>query len=122
MNIKHRLQNFALKALGIGNRIDKTLFFGAFGGFFSWLGWKGITYYNNKIVYAGLNMLVKKLTEPEILINKLRPTKQNKISKYYSRSISNEQRAFVKAQAFDELDSHELLDLLERPNPYQTGI
>jgi phage portal protein BeeE len=122
MNIKHRLQNFALKALGIGNRIDKTLFFGAFGGFFSWLGWKGITYYNNKIVYAGLNMLVKKLTEPEILINKVRPSKQNKISKYYSRSISNEQRAFVKAQTFDELDSHELLDLLERPNPYQTGI
>lgn len=122
MSIKARLQNFALKTLGIANRIDKGLFFGAFGGFFSWLGWKGITYYNNKIVYAGLNMLVKKLTEPEILVNRVRPGKQSKLSKYYSKSISNEHRAFTKAQVFDELDSHELLDLLEKPNDYQTGI
>lgn len=122
MNIKHRLQNFALKALGIGNRIDKALFFGGFGAFFSWLGWKGIVYYNNKIVYAGLNMLVKKLTEPEILVNKVKPNKTAKLKQYYSKSVTNEQRALAKAQTFDELDSHELLDLLEKPNEYQTGI
>lgn len=122
MTIKATLQKYALKALGLASKIDKGLFFGAFGGFFSWLGWKGITYYNNKIVYAGLNILVKKLTEPEILINRVRPNKQSKIAKYYSKSISNEHRAFAKAQAFDELDSHELIDLLEKPNDYQTGI
>jgi len=122
MTIKSTLQKYALKALGLASKIDKGLFFGAFGGFFSWLGWKGITYYNNKIVYAGLNLLVKKLTEPEILINRVRPNKQSKISKYYSKSISNEHRAFVKAQAFDELEKHELIDLLEKPNDYQTGI
>lgn len=122
MTIKATLQKYALKALGLASKIDKGLFFGAFGGFFSWLGWNGITYYNNKIVYAGLNLLVKKLTEPEILINRVRPNKQSKIAKYYSKSISNEHRAFVKAQAFDELEKHELIDLLEKPNDYQTGI
>ena len=82
MTIKATLQKYALKALGLASKIDKGLFFGAFGGFFSWLGWKGITYYNNKIVYSGLNLLVKKLTEPEILINRVRPNKQSKIAKY----------------------------------------
>lgn len=122
MQIKRALRNLAMKALGIANRVDNALFWGAFGGIFAWLGWKGIVYYNNKIVYAGLNLLVKKLTEPEILINRIQNSKQNKLLKYYSKSISNEQRALSKAQLFDELDQHELLDLLEKPNDYQTGI
>lgn len=121
MTIKAKLQNFAIKALGLASKIDNSIFWGSFGAFFSWLGWKGIVYYNNKIVYAGLNLLVKKLTEPEILINRIK-NGTPKLKKYYSKSISNEERALVKAQSFDELDNHELLDLLERPNDFQTGI
>lgn len=122
MTIKSLIQKYALKALGIGSKVDRGLFFGAFGGFFGWLGWKGITYYNNKIVYSGLNLLVKKLTEPEILVNRIRQNKKSNFAKYYSKSISNEGRAFSKAMAFDELESHELIDLLEKPNGYQTGV
>lgn len=120
MQIKRALQNLAMKALGIGQAIDNSIFWGTFGAFFSWLGWKGITYYNNKIVYAGLNLLVKKLTEPEILVSKMRNIKQAKA--FYSPSISNEQRAIAKVQAFDELDDHPLITLLEKPNDYQTRI
>lgn len=122
MALKQWLQKTALKALGLAGRFDNMFFFGAFSSIFAWLGWKGIVYYNNKIVYAGLNLLVKKLTEPEILINKAKTERTSKINKYYSKSISNEARVFAKLQVFEELEQHELLDLLEKPNDYQTRI
>lgn len=120
MQIKQRLRNFALKALGFNPAFLAGVQY-TFGKNFNWGGsGYGISGYDNKIVYAGLNLLVKKLTEPNVIVSKLKS--QSALKSYYKKSVSNEKRALLKIQALTELDTHPLLDLIENPNSYQTGI
>lgn len=95
------------------------------GNRFSWL-LSGSEAYNNKIFYAGTNILVRKLTEVPILFSKAKqsgPGMPRKISKFYSKSISNEKRAVLKAVAMEDLpDNHWLNLLFDNPNSFQSRI
>lgn len=119
MQIKRYFQNVARKALGFNPVYGAGLQM-MFGNQFSWMSGNKISGYDNKIVYSGLNLLVKKLTEPNILVSKIKNEKE--LKKFYKSSIPNEKRALAKSQSMTELDSHPLIDLLEKPNSYQTRI
>lgn len=81
------------------------------------------TAYNNKIYYSAANLIVGKLIEPNLLFNKKSSKAKDKSHEaFYSKSISNERRALIKATTLDELDEHPLKDLFDSPNDYQSGI
>lgn len=93
------------------------------GNRFSWL-MNGAQAYNNKIFYAGSNILVRKLTEVPITFSKAKASiGRRKIDKFYSKSISNEKRAALKALTLEDLpDDHWLNLLFDNPNPFQSRI
>lgn len=76
--------------------------------------------YNNKIFYTGINILNRKMVEAPITFNKKKVKKDTR--KYYSKNITNEERAALKRQALTELEDHELNNLFDSPNSYQSGI
>lgn len=78
--------------------------------------------YNNKIFYAGQNILIRKITEAPIMFSQKKQGKTAKVNKFYSVGISNEKRALLKAQVLTELENHPLNVLFDKPNNYQTGI
>lgn len=118
MEIKQRLANFALKQLGY-TPVSAAIQYLTGGRVFTWKN-QGSAAYNNKIVYSAVNILVNKLVEPSILVSKVKNEKS--LNKYYSKSVSNEGRRVEQVKALQELQSHPLIDLLERPNSYQTGV
>lgn len=81
-------------------------------------GLSNYTGYSNKIFYTAQNILVGKLIEAPITFNK----QKGKVSKFYSKSISNEERRFIKSKNLQELENHELNNLFDTPNDYQSGI
>lgn len=117
MEIKQRLAKFALKQLGY-TPVSAAIQYLTGGRVFSWKN-QGSAAYNNKIVYSAVNILVNKLVEPSILVSRIKNEKS--LNKYYSKSVSNEGRRVEQVKALEELQSHPLIDLLERPNSYQTG-
>lgn len=119
MQIKQYFKQLALKALGYSPALGAG-FALTFGQAFRWLNGNGITGYNNKIVYSGLNLLVRKLTEPSIIVSKIKS--QKAIRSFYKNDTSNNQRVISKAMGMTELEEHPLITLLEEPNEYQTGI
>lgn len=80
--------------------------------------------YQNKIVYAVVNVLVKKLIEAPIIVSKVTNDKKlMKLKNYnFSRGNHDGKLNLLKLKAIEELDSHPLIDLLNEPNNYQTGI
>lgn len=79
--------------------------------------------YSNKIFYSATNILVNKLTEPPIMFSKKKSDSSGrKFQKFYSKSISNEKRAVVKALNLVEVENHELNKLFDNPNSYESGI
>lgn len=82
---------------------------------------RGYQAYNNKIFYAATNILVRKMVEAPITFNRKRKAAK-KFSKYYSKAVSNEERSFIKTQALDEVEDHELNVLFDAPNDYQSGM
>lgn len=119
MEIKQAIAKFALKQLGY-TPVSAAIQYLTGGRIFAWGNNKGNSAYNNKIVYSAVNILVNKLVEPSILVSQIKNEKS--LNKYYSKSISNEGRRVEQVKALQELESHPLIDLLERPNSYQTGI
>jgi phage portal protein BeeE len=95
------------------------------GNRFSWLI-NGSEAYNNKIFYAGANILVRKLTEVPITFSKSKGAtaiSSRKIDRLYSQSISNEKRVMLKATQLEELkDDHWLNKLFDNPNNFQSRI
>lgn len=94
------------------------------GNRFSWLV-SGSEAYNNKIFYSGVNILVRKLTEVPITFSKAKGSaiSSRKIDKLYSKSLSNERRAHLKAVTLQELpDEHPLNMLFDNPNSFQSRI
>jgi len=78
--------------------------------------------YGNKIFYSAENILVRKLTEAPITFSKKKSVPQNKFArKYYSKSITNENRAILKTQALTEVEDHPLNDIFD-DNGYMSGI
>jgi len=87
------------------------------------IGLDGMSAYNNKIFYSATNILVNKLTEAPIMFSKKKATgSERKFNKFYSKTISNEQRALIKAQSLEEVENHPLNALFDNPNSYQSGI
>lgn len=119
MEIKQAIAKFALKQLGY-TPVSAAIQYLTGGRIFAWDNNKGNSAYNNKIVYSAVNILVNKLVEPSILVSQIKNEKS--LNKYYSKSISNEGRRVEQVKALQELESHPLIDLLERPNSYHTGI
>lgn len=79
--------------------------------------------YQNKIVYATVNVLVRKLIEAPLIVNKVKSEKDLQKFKSYNFSSGNETGKFniYKVKALEELDKHPLIDILNSPNNYQTG-
>lgn len=77
--------------------------------------------YNNKIFYAATNILVRKMIEAPITFNQKKATAK-KFDRFYSKAISNEKRAQIKAQALVEVENHPLNVLFDAPNSYQSGL
>lgn len=80
--------------------------------------------YRNKIVYACVNVLVRKLLEPPMIVSKVKSEKAlRKMHSYqFSRENQHGEYNVRQAKALDELEEHALIDLLESPNDYQTTI
>lgn len=98
------------------------------GGSFSW-NYKAKSNqlsnaYQNKIVYATVNVLVKKLLEVPILVSKIKSQKELNRLKSYNLAFGNETGKYnvKQVKALQELDEHPLIDKLDDPNEYQTGI
>jgi len=128
MQIKQYLKGIAVAALSpvIKSFSESYPYYGAgiqilSGGGFSY-STSGMSAYRNKIFYTGQNLLVRKLTEVKLNFNKAKPKSGQKFEKYYSKAISNEQRAALKAKSLDELADHDLNKLFDTPNTYQSGI
>jgi hypothetical protein len=80
----------------------------------------GRSSYNNKIFYTASNIFVRKMIEAPIIFNRKKPKANT--NKFYSKSISNEERRYVKAQSFDEVYDTDLNKLFANPNDYQSGM
>lgn len=98
------------------------------GGSFSW-SYKAkqgqlVSGYQNKIVYATVNVLVRKLIEAPIIVSKIKSQKDLARVKTYNFAAGNEHGKYnLKLQkALEEIEEHDLIDLLNKPNEYQTGI
>jgi len=80
--------------------------------------------YRNKIVYAVVNVLVRKLIEAPIIVSKVTSKKDLRKVKAYNFSQGNETGKYnlLQAKALEELEDHPLITLLDIPNQYQTGI
>lgn len=91
-------------------------------GRFIMFGLTDMAAYNNKIFYTAQNIIVRKFIEAPIIFSKKKEGQGKRLSKYYSKSITNERRALIKAQALTEVEDHELNVLFDKGNSYQSGI
>lgn len=119
MQIKQYFKSLALKALGYSPVLGAGFAYN-FGRAFTWLNGNGISGYNNKIVYAGLNLKIRKLTEPNVIVSKVKNGRA--LKQYYKSETPNNNRKVLKELSLEEVDNHPLIDLLECPNEFQTGI
>lgn len=119
MQIKQYFKSLALKALGYSPVLGAGFAYN-FGRAFTWLNGNGISGYNNKIVYAGLNLKIRKLTEPNVIVSKVKNGRA--LKQYYKSETPNNNRKVLKELSLEEVDNHPLIDLLECPNDFQTGI
>lgn len=71
----------------------------------------GYTAYNNKIFYTGANIIVRKMVEAPITFNRKKEKPKRDNSKFYSKNISNPERATIKAGSLDEVPDHELAQM-----------
>lgn len=123
----NKFQKWGAELLGIKNMMLPGVTMLLNGGF-SW-GFRTKTSqlsegYRNKIVYAVVNVLVRKLVEVPIIVSKVKSKKDLSRAKTYTFNKGNHDGKFhsYMAKALEELDDHELIDLLNEPNGYQSGI
>lgn len=124
------LESIAVKSFGAGytfSSLTRT------GNIFSW-AWGGnknkqlVQGYRNKIVYSVVNIVVGKLIEVPQIVSQVKPDKQKAARKWLAKSRYSDYEVqtglckMLQVKAIDELESHSLIDLLEKPNDYQTGI
>jgi len=84
------------------------------GNTFRLMGLSNKSAYSNKIFYAGANIFVRKITEAPIMFSQVKnKPAARKFNKFYSKAISNENRAFIKSQTLTELEDHPLNELFD---------
>lgn len=80
-------------------------------------------YSDNEIVFAIVRVLLSKLTEAPFILSKVVDEKSLKKFKNYQRKGGNgterAQTLLFGTKALEEIEEHDLLDLLKRPNNYQ---
>lgn len=98
------------------------------GGTFAW-GFKTKSSqltdgYKNKIVYATVNVLTRKLLEAPLIVSKIVDEKSNRKQKSFNFGSGNDSGKYnvLRAKALEELEEHDLITLLHNPNPYQVGM
>ncbi|QIL41017.1 phage portal protein [Pedobacter sp. HDW13] len=82
-------------------------------------------YGKNVHVYVAVNVYLRKAKVAPFILSKVKSKK--KLVKYdqFMQSKNQEHRleaARLKDEALEELESHEIIDLLNKPNDYQTGV
>jgi HK97 family phage portal protein len=81
-------------------------------------------YKENEIVYQSLRVYLKTVTVPPILLSQVVNEKSFTKYKSFSRSTESDQHRLTalteRTKALKELETHPLLDLLNRPNSYQS--
>ena len=107
-----------------------------FKAFYQWLNTGGINwlkndakgyiekgYSENEIVYSIVRLLLSKLTEPPLLLNKIEDDKElKKYKSYLKKGGDSTHRVYAmqfQKKALEEVESHPLIDLLNNPNDYQ---
>ena len=78
-------------------------------------------YSSNPYVYACVKLIADACATVPIKIGHVVDQKALKGSKYYSQYPNSLDYKSLTKKAMDEIDSHEILDLLYQPNPYQSG-
>lgn len=77
--------------------------------------------YSNKVVFAVANVLVTKLLEAPLLVSKVTDAKH--ANRYMTTKSLNPERLFISKQlGLEEQTEHPLVELLDAPNDYQSGI
>jgi len=99
------------------------MFYGGMGINWSVNYWRD-GYYDNEIVYMALRVYLKKIKVAPIILSKVVDEKAlNKYEQFVSSAKNQEHRLLTlkhRNKALNEIDSHSLLDLFNRPNEYQT--
>jgi len=121
MGLTHYLKNVGGAVLApIVKAISNTFpalgagFTMTFGNSFRLMGLSNKSAYSNKIFYAGANIFVRKITEAPIMFSQVKnKSAARKFNKFYSKAISNENRAFIKSQTLTELEDHPLNELFD---------
>ena len=121
MGLTHYLKNVGGAVLApIVKAISNTFpvlgagFTMTFGNSFRLMGLSNKSAYSNKIFYAGANIFVRKITEAPIMFSQVKnKPAARKFNKFYSKAISNENRAFIKSQTLTELEDHPLNELFD---------
>jgi len=118
---------FTTKATSIQQAINPYVM--AFGGVFGWMGWNKTAQlqigYANKVVYSYANVLVRKMIEvPLIPYQVIDDKAETRMKRFNFTPDSNRSGKYdlLEMKALREVESHPLIDLLEYPNEYQTGI
>lgn len=80
--------------------------------------------YANKIVYAAVNILVPKLIEAPMITYKV--VNERYLKRYlksnYADDFSSGKNQLLQQKALEEVESHPIMELLKKPNSYQTFI
>lgn len=134
MNIPAPIQKVVTKIQGFIKSVVKSAsgfpgFAYQWGNAFTWMGWNKTAQlqggYGNKIVYAYSNVVVTKLTEvPYTVYDIIDEREAKKLDQFRFGGMANKMGQFnlIHVKALREREKHPLIDLLENPNPYQTGI
>lgn len=128
MRIKRYLQGIAKAALGITSPYVPGSEVYVLGNIYKYLyGTKArqMEAYDNKIVYAYVNVLVRKFIEAPVLVWKVKSEPDNRKVKNFSfKGMANDAGRFnlLQLKALEELESHPLIELLDSPNKFHTGI
>ena len=101
----------------------------AWGNSFGWMGWNKTAQlqrgYSNKIVYAYANVLVTKLVEVPQTLYLVKDEQMARKAERFNFGNDNNRTGrynFLEVKALDEVKKHPLIELLETPNGYQSGM
>lgn len=72
-------------------------------------------YQTNLIVYAAINKIIKSVSSLPIILYEVKDEKKAK--RYKSYNPLSLKAMQIKSVAFEEVTSHKIIDILERPNP-----
>jgi HK97 family phage portal protein len=131
----NRLQKFLANITGVdkiaANLYNQSVFKFLNDGSVIWMpdnpeGYIKDGYYTNPDVYAAIQTIVNLATVAPLNLYRVKPDQKKAYQKYKSLCAgipdanNLQQRSVFKTKALEEVDSHKILDRLNKPNEYQT--